>query len=186
MSFVDLNVQFSYRSDVDDIATDFLVPVLSESISYKRSVGYFSTSSLISLSVGLCKMAQNGGRVEIICSPQLSKEDIEAVNLGYKTREKAITEALALSIAEPKDYYESERLNLIVTMIAMGILDIKIAFMETDTGINIYHEKIALFEDKYGNKIGFNGSLNESENGLKNNFESIDTVAGRMKVKKKE
>ena len=41
MSFVDLNVQFSYRSDVDDIATDFLVPVLSESISYKRSVGYF-------------------------------------------------------------------------------------------------------------------------------------------------
>ncbi len=175
MSFVDLNVQFSYRSDVDDIATDFLVPVLSESISYKRSVGYFSTSSLISLSVGLCKMAQNGGKVEIICSPQLSKEDIEAVNLGYKTREKAITEALALSIAEPKDYYESERLNLIVTMIAMGILDIKIAFMETDTGINIYHEKIALFEDKYGNKIGFNGSLNESENGLKNNFESIDT-----------
>ena len=92
MSFVDLNVQFSYRSDVDDIATDFLVPVLSESISYKRSVGYFSTSSLISLSVGLCKMAQNGGKVEIICSPQLSKEDIEAVNLGYKTREKAITE----------------------------------------------------------------------------------------------
>lgn len=41
MSFVDLNVQFSYRSDVDDIATDFLVPVLSESISYKRSVDIF-------------------------------------------------------------------------------------------------------------------------------------------------
>ena len=53
MSFVDLNVQFSYRSDVDDIATDFLVPVLSESISYKRSDGYFSTSSLIILSVGM-------------------------------------------------------------------------------------------------------------------------------------
>lgn len=174
MGFKDLDLKFSYRSDEDDIVNDFLIPVLSKSKVYRRSVGYFSTSSLTSLSVGICEMAKNNGKIEIICSPELSKDDIEAVNCGYKTRETAITEALELSLTSPIGYFETERLNLVVTMIAMGILDIKIAFMENQNGINIYHEKIALFEDEDGNKICFNGSLNETENALESNFESID------------
>ena len=71
----------------DNVALDFLVPLLENAKLYRRAVGYFSTTSLEMLSVGLAAMERNGGKIEVICSPKLSKEDIEAINLGYKTKE---------------------------------------------------------------------------------------------------
>lgn len=159
MSFRDLKIQVRYRSDENDIPKDFLIPVLEKSVIYKRSVGFFSTSALSNISIGLFAMAQNNGKVELICSPRLSEDDIEAINLGYKTRDEAFTEALQISIKSPIDYFEEERLNLVATMIASGMLDLKIAFMENENGISLYHEKLAIFEDEFGNRIGFTGSL---------------------------
>ena len=46
MGFRDLDLKIRYRSNEDDIASDFLIPVLKEAKTYKRSVGFFSSSSL--------------------------------------------------------------------------------------------------------------------------------------------
>lgn len=175
MSFRDLDIKIRYRSNENDFPRDFFIPVLKETTIYKRSVGYFSTSSLIDLSTGLFEMAKNGGKVQLICSPQLSPEDIRAIDLGYKTREEVIIGALEVSLTSPLNFFEEERLNLIANMIASGMLEIRLAFMSTDTGVNIYHEKIAIYIDSDGNRISFTGSMNESNNGFEENFESIYT-----------
>lgn len=164
----------SYRSDENDFPRDFLIPVLGESVLYRRSVGFFSTTALVNLTVGLYRLADNGGHVEVVCSPRLSEEDIEAISAGYRTREEVINNSLLVNLSEPVSYFEEERLNLVATMIASGLMDIHIAFMETDTGINVYHEKMAIFVDNEGNRICYNGSLNESETAFFDNFESID------------
>ncbi|WP_299054679.1 DEAD/DEAH box helicase family protein [Eubacterium sp.] len=173
MSFKDININFNYRSDENDITRDFYIPVLYESRKYKRAVGYFSTSALLKMSVGLVEMERNNGKVQIICSPKLSREDIEAINKGYESREKIFSHCLECSLREPLNYFEEERLNIVATMIAEGMLELKIAFMEDENGINLYHEKIGVFEDELGNKIAFTGSSNETENALESNFESI-------------
>lgn len=173
VQFNELDIGIKYRSNTNNIPRDFLVPVLKNAKMYKRAVGYFSTSALVDLSVGIFQMAQAGGKIQIVCSPRLSNEDLEAINLGYKTKEKVITEALDISLTSPITEFEEERLNLIATMIANGMLEIKLAFMESDTGLNIYHEKIAVVYDNAGNRISFTGSMNETENGLVENFESI-------------
>lgn len=175
MSFRDLDIKIRYRSNEHDFPRDFFIPVLKETVCYKRSVGYFSTSALIDLSTGLFDMAKRGGKVQIICSPKLSAEDIQAIDLGYKTREEVIIGALEVNLTSPLNLFEEERLNLIANMIASGMLEIKLAFMSTDTGINIYHEKIAIYIDSEGNRISFAGSMNESNNGFEDNFESIYT-----------
>lgn len=41
MGFRDLDLKIRYRSNEDDIASDFLIPVLKEAKTYKRSVGFF-------------------------------------------------------------------------------------------------------------------------------------------------
>ena len=175
MSFKDLDVKVRYRSDDSDFVTDFLVPVLMQATTYKRSVGYFSTSALVELSVGLFDLAKRGGKVKLVCSPKLNKEDIDAINAGYKKKEEVITNTLMSALIDPIDEFEEERLNLVANMIANGTLDVKVAFMEKFTGNNLYHEKIAVFEDAEGNKISHTGSLNESSNALNDNFESIYT-----------
>ena len=173
MSFRNLDIKIRYRSNEHDFPRDFFIPVLKETAVYKRSVGYFSTSSLIDLSTGLFAMAERGGKVQLICSPKLSPEDIQAIDLGYKTREEVIIGALEVSLTSPLNFFEEERLNLIANMIASGMLEMRLAFMSTDTGINIYHEKIAVYIDSDGNRISFTGSMNESNNGFEENFESI-------------
>ena len=173
MSFKDIDINFNYRSDSSNITRDFYIPVLYESKIYKRAVGFFSTSALLKMSIGLAEMERNNGKVQIICSPRLSPEDIEAINKGYESREQIINRCLECSLDEPLNYFQEERLNIVATMIAEGMLELKIAFMEDENGINLYHEKIGIFEDELGNKIAFTGSSNETENALESNFESI-------------
>ena len=175
MSFTDLDIQIRYRSEIHNFPRDFIIPVLSQTEIYKRGTGYFSTSSLIQLSVGLFEMAKNGGKIQLVCSPHLDKKDIEAIDYGYKTRNEVIENALLREINEPVSYFEEERLNLIATLISNGSLDLKIAFLEDEDGFRLYHEKIAVFIDKEGNRISYAGSANESENGLDGNFESLYT-----------
>lgn len=175
MSFQDLDIQIRYRSEIHNFPRDFLIPVLSQTETYKRGTGYFSTTSLIQLSVGLFEMAKNGGKIQLVCSPNLDKKDIEAIDFGYKSRDEVITSALLASIQEPVTHFEEERLNLIATLIANGNLDIKVAFLEDEDGFRLYHEKIAVFVDHEGNRISYAGSANESGNGLDGNFESLYT-----------
>lgn len=172
--FKDMKCKLMYRSDTtDNVAMDFIVPLLENATIYRRAVGYFSTSALETLSIGLACMEKKGGKIDIICSPKLSKEDIEAINCGYKTRDKAFVEALDVSLSKPLNKFTKERLNIVATLVAKGMLNFKIAFMEDDNGINIYHEKIGIAYDMEGKRIAFIGSMNDSENGFENNFESV-------------
>lgn len=175
MDFTELDIQIRYRSEIHNFPRDFMIPVLSKTKLYKRGTGYFSTSALIQLSTGLFELARNGGKIQLVCSPKLSEEDIRAIDLGYKNRDEAINQGILSAFSEPVNYFEEERLNLIANLIADGSMDIKIAFLEDANGFRIYHEKIAVFIDENGNKISFAGSVNESENGLDGNFESIYT-----------
>lgn len=175
MSFQDLDIKIRYRSEIHDFSRDFLIPVLSQAEIYKRGTGYFSTTSLIQLSVGLFGMARRGGKIQLVCSPNLDKKDIEAIDYGYRSRDEVIEAAIIREIRDPITHFEEERLNLIATLISNGNLDIKIAFLEDENGIKLYHEKIAIFVDSEGNRISYAGSVNESENGLVGNFESLYT-----------
>lgn len=175
MSFRNLPIELRYRSNEHNIPKDFLCPVLEQTVIYKRAVGYFRTTALVSLSRGLYSMAAHDDcHIQLICSPRLSEEDILAIRHGYDLRETVIN-SLLTEVSEPVCIYEEERLNLIATLIAEGKLDIKLAYMEDDTGINVYHEKIAVFIDRDGNLIAYSGSMNESENGMEENFESFFT-----------
>lgn len=171
--FTTISINKKYRSNSNNIPKDFLIPLLENAIEYKRAVGYFSTSSLVNLSVGLCSMAQRDSKIKVVCSPNLSIEDIEAINLGYKSKEKAFIDALDNALTKPINAFEEERLNLVANLVAMGILNFKLAFMESNTGVNVYHEKIAIAYDTEGNRVSFTGSMNDSKNGFIDNFESI-------------
>lgn len=170
MSLKDINIDLAYRSDDNDMVKDFYNPVLSEAKIYKRAVGYFTVSSLINAAQGLSNMIENGGKVEIIASPKLSKEDIDTISLGYKMKDDVVLDALIREFNDIKSEKITERLNYIATLIADDRLDIKIALMDY---YGAYHEKFGIVEDHYNNKILFTGSMNETENGQYVNFESF-------------
>ena len=113
MSLDKLNIKTEYRSLIHRIADDFIVPILNESVSYDRAVGFFSSSALSLISVGIDGLARNNGKIRLVASPYLSDEDVEAIKKGYKNRESVIRNALMSGLQEPKNYVESQNLNLL-------------------------------------------------------------------------
>lgn len=174
MSFQDIELKPEYRSRLDNVIRDFYNPVLKQSVKYKRAVGFFSSSALLSLTAGICGLIENGGSIQMIASPRLSQEDIDAINDGLRRRNDVIKEALIRELREPKGKFEEARLNLLSNLIAAGRLEIKIAFLEDDNIIGMFHEKLGLMYDAEGNIIAFSGSMNESANAFTTNYEAID------------
>ena len=191
MSLKDKKIRSEYRSLIDNVVQDFYIPLLHESTSYKRAVGFFSSSALVEISKGIADMAKDGGKIEIVASPYLSDEDIQAIKEGYENRQKIIEGALVRQLSdEHEDYYSMERLNLLAHLISEGILDIRIAYTDQGNEIGMYHEKMGILEDRDGNHVAFSGSMNESMTAMSINYETIDVFcdwneaeADRVKLK---
>ena len=107
------------------------------------------------MSLGICGLVKNGGKIQLIASPRLSAEDVAAINEGIRRRDDVIEEALIRELSEPIGFQASERLNLLSNLIASGVLEIKIAFLETDNSVGMFHEKMGLMYDKDNNIMLF-------------------------------
>ncbi|MEI7884703.1 MAG: DEAD/DEAH box helicase family protein [Clostridia bacterium] len=172
MSLTELSLLKHYKTYKNNIVKEFYTPILQEAILYQRSVGFFSSTALIELSKGLSGIVKNGGKIQFIVSPYLSKEDVEAIGKGYE-KKKIIEDALLREYKEPENYFQEERLNLLAHLIEDGYLEIKVAFTPPNKITGMYHEKVGIVKDREGNKIVFTGSLNETINAFYNNYESI-------------
>ena len=75
MGLRDHKIKSEYRSLIDNVIQDFYLPLLKEATTYKRAVGFFSSSSLVEISKGIAELAKNGGKIQIVASQYLSEED---------------------------------------------------------------------------------------------------------------
>lgn len=153
-----------YSSNLVD---EFYRPLLREANLYQRVSGYFSTSGLDLYSESLEELAKNGGSLEFIISKEISKEDYDKIKAGYDLFEKI----KPLNLAERNERLTSktqQQLGNLAFMIAMGRARIKIAL----TKKGLFHDKFGIISSE-SEKVFFNGSANETKNGMQINYESI-------------
>ena len=180
MSLLDIQIESEYRNKHGNIIRSFYNPLLSEAIAYDRSVGFFSSTALSCFSVGLCNFLKNGGKIRLVATPYLSNEDVQAMRNGYKARNEIVEEALMKKLYDPLNSQEIDRLNMLANLIAECRMDIKIALTES----GMYHEKLGIIRDSYGNFVAFSGSSNESENAFLNNYETTDVFCSWKEFEK--
>lgn len=179
MNLSKVEFKTEYRSFIDDVPKDFYEPALKNAMLYQRAVGFFSSSSLVAISPGIEGLISNGGNIQLVASPKLSDEDIQAIKQGYEERE-IIERALEREF-DIDDEDNRESLSYLSKLIADGVLDIKIAFLVTNNEIAMYHEKLGIISDDQGNAIAFSGSMNESENAFIRNYEVFDVFCSWTK-----
>lgn len=174
-SLTTLTIRNEYRSPQNDVVQELFIPALSCAKIYKRSVGFFSSTSLVEITKGIAELIKNKGQIQIVASPKLSDEDIDAIRAGYEKRSEIIERRLLGELeVEETDYFRNARLNLLANLIANGFLSLKIAFIDSGDEVGIYHEKLGVFEDFDGRKIAFDGSMNESRTAMRYNYESVN------------
>jgi superfamily II DNA or RNA helicase len=152
----------TYDSYVDSPIEDFYVPSLAQSIEYNRAVGYFSSAILTVLSEAFTNFAERGGKMNLICSPNLTAGD--AVTFEEISKSKLL-DSLNRSLDQiDSDGLIQQPLNLMAGLINSGCLSVKFA-IPYDPRKEIFHQKIGLFRDDAGESVAFLGSNNESLSG---------------------
>lgn len=170
-----LNLKTEYRSLKENPVEDFYRPCLLNSNSYRRATSFFKSTVYNVIGTSIVEFARRGGYTQIICSPELSEEDVDSIALGYARKSKVIEASLIQQIEALLASHETTfNTRVLATLISVGALDIKIAVRADKKGL--YHEKIGVFSDGLGNAVSFKGSANETWRGwhLQGNFESIE------------
>ena len=175
MSFQNIPViENEYISLTDDIINSFYIPCLKEAKEYKRATAYFSSAVLLQITKGLTPFVKNGGKIYLIVSPNLKKEDYDAIKKGYDAR-KIAKESLIKDFSEDIEFEQKEqRFTLLSYLIEHRILDIKVAIPTTESKHSLYHEKLGIMTDALNYKVVFSGSANETTQAYNLNYESID------------
>lgn len=169
MGFKELSLNRKYQSVGENKISDVVNLLLKESIYYKRSVGFFSSSAFEFITEGLNNLIKNRGKVFLITSPRLSEEDIQAISFGYKTKKDTLFNGFSYDFEEALKELNDENLIFVSKLIACDILNIKIV-SKSDYGI--YHDKVAIFCDSYNDKVVITGSNNETKSGYSLNYET--------------
>lgn len=173
MGFTELTIKDLYVTDSDNIPEEFYGIALPKTVLYKRAAGFFSSSALATLGRGLKQFYYNGGNMRLIVSPLFSKEDYEAIELGYKAQEDIAAQRIVemFNIDEIKD---DDGANILSWLIFEKRLDIRVVVKKENNKKAIFHDKFSVLIDEEGNRITFRGSMNESETAMVDNYESIE------------
>ncbi|MGN6304204.1 MAG: DEAD/DEAH box helicase family protein [Mesorhizobium sp.] len=170
-----LNLRTEYRSIKETPATSFYRPCLQHSNTYKRAAGYFRSTVFVVTGGSVVDFARRGGKICLICSPELDPSDIDSIVLGYAKRSSHVAQRLVEQIdqllSEPTT---QQHARILATLVAVNALEIKLAFRSDRKGL--YHEKLGIFSDGLGNRVSFKGSANETWSAWdpSGNFESIE------------
>lgn len=175
MTYRKIPLKSVYQSGLTNLLEEFYIPVLKQTIRYDRAAGYFRSGIIQHIGHSLIHLVKNRGKIRLITGVEFSEEDLQQIQKGYELRD-VITNRLSQEVDDMTHSVNPELLNL-WWLIKNNYLDIKISVsVSGDSGIQrgIYHEKFGVLEDLEGKKIVFAGSINESANGWKYNFESFD------------
>ena len=155
------NFVFTSRGTEGVLLATFLKTHLSEASFYRRAVGFFSSSIFDTAYEEFSDFICRGGRIELICSPQLSEDDLNVIHSTLYRKD----------IEKPRSLRRG--LKLLETVIRERQFELKIATVKSRPDRAIYHEKIGLFDYPNGACIAFEGSANESAGGYYSNYERI-------------
>ncbi len=170
-----------YNTEDGNLAQLVFVPALKEAKSYDRLTGYFNAAALKLAASGVEGLLRNDGRMRLVVGCTLEQAEVEAIKRG-EDRRAAFGRILTKSSLEARDIESYEALELLAWMVKHGRLEIKVAVrcdakgepVAENAGQGIFHSKIGVFADPSGDKIAWNGSVNETAAGWLGNWESID------------
>jgi superfamily II DNA or RNA helicase len=181
MALTDIALDTEYRSAQADLGLTFYKWCLDQSIQYDRAVGYFSSTVFVIIGGAIVDFAKRGGRIRLICSPELTAADIDALERGHAQigalASRRVEQELDRLIAD--DNYR-DHVTILATLVALEVIDVKIAVRRDGHGI--FHEKIGIFGDTKGNSVSFIGSANETWHAWdkRGNYEAIEVFCSWM------
>ena len=181
MRLRNLNLKQQYRSDRDDIISEFFLPCLTNCIQYDRAIEFTTMKSLSTLSLGFENSGKNSTKVRMITGHNFRIGDLTTlVKLFSKNGNGKMNFT--------NDFIRDAKVNKLKQIINSGYLQMKIAIPNSEEVDGKFSEKIGIFHDENNDIVAFSGTSNVTFDNQNRNFESIDVFTSwddleRVKIK---
>jgi len=161
-----LKLKEQYRSDRDDIISEFFMPCLNNCIQYDRAVEFVTLRGLTTLSLGFHNATPNA-RTRIITGHQFAISDLNTMTKLFSRNGNNVLKFKPELIRDIK-------LEQIRRLIVDGNLMFKIAIPSSESVDGTFSEKMGIFRDANGDAVAFSGTSSMMLARQNTNFESID------------
>lgn len=161
MTFRNTTIKPVYSTDTDNIVKELYIPLLKQSVSYDRAVGYFSSKILLRLIEGIDGLIKHDGSMRLVIGEVLDEDEYKAIQNGNNTHLNQKLEQVwgDIFLMAEKEELLQHRLNVLSWLVNNNRLDIRFALRRK----GLFHKKIGIIKDLESNIVVFSGSMNETE-----------------------
>ncbi len=143
---------------------EVVVPLLQRSVNYDRGVGFFTSGWLKEAAKGLLAFVKNHGKARIITSPNLSERDWQVIQQSDQAKQERLIVATSIDniITDLEKSLALDTLAALAWLIRDNILEFRFAVPQGSLAGGMFHSKLSIFVDPYGNGVALHGSQNDS------------------------
>jgi hypothetical protein len=161
----EIELKEEYRSDRDDIVTEFFFPCLGNCIEYDRCVDFLSIETLATIAMAFENFSEGKAKLRMITGHRFRTSDL---NLFTKLFSEKFTKSF-----EGK-FIKDSKISKLQEIVNNGQIELKIAIPNSEQVADSFSERIGIFRDEHDQAVAFTGTSRESFSTQTRDFESVD------------
>ncbi len=164
MGLREIKLEEEYRSDKNNMITDFFFPCLSNCIEYDRCVDFLSIRGLAGISMGFDNFTSGKAKLRMITGNRFKIADL---NILTKLFSEKYTKRFDGKLIR------DNKIQKLQDFINNGQIELKIAITNAEEISNLFSERIGIFKDENGEAVAFTGTSSSLSTQTRD-FESVD------------
>jgi hypothetical protein len=160
----EIKLEEEYRSDRNNMITDFFFPCLSNCIEYDRCVDFLSIRGLAGISMGFDNFTSGKAKLRMITGNRFKIADL---NILTKLFSEKYTRRFDGKLIR------DNKIQKLQDFINNGQIELKIAITNSEEISNLFSERIGIFKDENGEAVAFTGTSSSLSTQTRD-FESVD------------
>ena len=174
MALRDLPLKQEYRSDKDDVVSEFFIPCLTNSIQYDRTIEFISVKSLSTLTFGLENIQDHHAKIRLVSGHRFSTSDLNSlVKLFDQHGTNRLNSRINLD-NKIGNFIQDSKIRQLKKIIEDFKLEVKVAIPNSEYVDGVFEERMGIFRDTNDDVVAFSGTSNVTFDAENRNFESVD------------
>ena len=174
MGLRDLQLKQEYRSDKDDVVSEFFIPCLSNSIQYDRTIEFISVKSLSTLTFGLENIQDLHAKIRLVSGHRFSTSDLNAIVRLFDQRNHRKFNGKINLDNKIGSMIRDNKIVQLKKIIEEFKFEIKVAIPNSEYVDGVFEERMGIFRDTNDDIVAFSGTSNVTFDAENRNFESVD------------
>ena len=170
----DLPLKQEYRSDKDNVVSEFFIPCLTNSIQYDRTIEFISVKSLSTLTFGLENIQDHHAKIRLVSGHRFSTSDLNSLVKLFDQHGTGRLNGRINLDNKIGNFIQDSKIRQLKKIIEDFKLEVKVAIPNSEYVDGVFEERMGIFRDTNDDVVAFSGTSNVTFDAENRNFESVD------------